>query len=64
MNDIATYRRLLSLGISDYLVGPVTPAQLAAAIEPLFADPSASPKGASDRFRRGARRGRQQHIGP
>jgi pilus assembly protein CpaE len=45
INDIATYRRLLSLGISDYLVGPVTPAQLAAAVETLFADPSASPKG-------------------
>ncbi len=45
MNDIATYRRLLSLGIGDYLVGPVTPAQLAASIETLFADPSAAPKG-------------------
>jgi pilus assembly protein CpaE len=45
MNDIATYRRLLSLGIGDYLVGPVSPAQIAATIETLFADPQASPKG-------------------
>jgi pilus assembly protein CpaE len=45
INDIAAYRRLLSLGISDYLVGPVSPAQIAASIETLFADPQASPKG-------------------
>lgn len=45
MNDIAAYRRLLSLGIGDYLVGPVTPAQLAASITALFADPTAAPQG-------------------
>jgi pilus assembly protein CpaE len=45
VNDIATYRRLLSLGIGDYLVGPVGSAQLAGAIESLFAGPSAAPKG-------------------
>jgi pilus assembly protein CpaE len=45
VNDIAAYRRLLALGVGDYLVAPVGAAQLAASIQSLFADPSAAPKG-------------------
>jgi pilus assembly protein CpaE len=45
LNDIATYRRLIGLGVGDYLVAPVTPAQLAASIETLFAEPGAQPNG-------------------
>lgn len=45
LNDIALYRRLLSSGISDYLVSPVTSAQIAAAIAALFADPTTVPRG-------------------
>jgi len=45
LNDIAVYRRLLALGVGDYLVAPVTAAQLAASIEALFADPGAAPTG-------------------
>ena len=45
LNDIATYRRLLALGVGDYLVAPVSAAQLAASIETLFAEPSAVPNG-------------------
>lgn len=45
LNDIALYRTLLSHGVSDYLVQPVGPAQIAASIAALFADPSAAPRG-------------------
>lgn len=44
-NDIALYRTLLARGISDYLPLPLTPAQVAAAITALFADPQAAPCG-------------------
>lgn len=44
-NDIALYRALLARGVSDYLPLPLSPAQLAAAITALFADPQAAPRG-------------------
>jgi len=45
VNDIACYRLLMSQGVSDYLVGPIGAGQLAGAIEALFADPDAAPRG-------------------
>jgi len=45
VNDIATYRRLLSDGVSDYLVTPVAGAQVIASVQALFSDPEAAPKG-------------------
>jgi pilus assembly protein CpaE len=44
-NDIALYRQLLSQGISDYLVRPVTARQVAAAIAAIFEDPAAAARG-------------------
>ncbi len=38
-NDIALYRQLVSRGVSEYLVPPVTPLQMIRAIGNLFADP-------------------------
>lgn len=45
LNDIKLYRTLMGHGISEYLVRPVAPRQLADAITGLFADPGAAPKG-------------------
>jgi pilus assembly protein CpaE len=45
LNDIGLYRSLLAHGISEYLVLPVTPAQIAASISGLFADPASAPRG-------------------
>ena len=45
VNDIVTYRRLLADGVSDYLVTPLSGDQLMAAVQGLFADPAAAPKG-------------------
>lgn len=44
-NDIALYRTLLARGVSDYLPLPLGPAQVAASITALFADPQAAPRG-------------------
>jgi pilus assembly protein CpaE len=38
-NDIALYRRLMQLGISEYLVAPLEPVQLIRSIGDLYADP-------------------------
>lgn len=39
-NDIALYRELMARGVSDYLVGPIDPIDLARAISKLYVDPS------------------------
>lgn len=44
-NDIALYRTLLREGISDYLVMPLAPRQIVAAIDAIFAEPGAAPRG-------------------
>ncbi len=40
-NDIALYRELMRRGVSEYLVPPMKPLQLIAAITSLYADPAA-----------------------
>jgi pilus assembly protein CpaE len=40
-NDISLYRELMRRGVSEYLVAPIQPLQLIAAIGSLFSDPSA-----------------------
>ncbi|CDK98822.1 Pilus assembly protein cpaE [Magnetospirillum gryphiswaldense MSR-1 v2] len=45
LNDIGLYRTLLGHGVSEYLVAPVTPGQIAGAVSALFADPAAAPRG-------------------
>ncbi|MBY0431965.1 MAG: pilus assembly protein CpaF, partial [Rhodospirillales bacterium] len=45
VNDILTYRTLMSQGLSDYLVGPVTARDVMASIAAIFSDPSAPPRG-------------------
>ena len=45
LNDIGTYRALVGQGVSEYLIAPVTTADLVAAVETLFHDPSAAPRG-------------------
>lgn len=44
-NDIGLYRALLARGVSDYLVTPLAAGQISAAIEAIFADPQATPRG-------------------
>ena len=39
-NDISLYRELMRRGVSEYLVPPLTPLQLIAAITTLYADPA------------------------
>ena len=39
-NDIALYKRLIGLGVSEYLCGPVTTERLIATIEGIFSDAS------------------------
>jgi pilus assembly protein CpaE len=46
-NDIALYRELIRNGISEYLVGPVSMADLLASISAIFVDPEAEPVGKS-----------------
>jgi pilus assembly protein CpaE len=41
-NDIALYRELMRRGVSEYLVPPLQPLQLIAAVTTLYADPSAA----------------------
>ncbi len=45
VNDIGVYRSLLSRGVSDYFVAPVTAAQLMGAVEALFSDRASAPRG-------------------
>jgi pilus assembly protein CpaE len=45
VNDVGIYRALLARGVSDYLVSPLTTEDLAAAIQAIFADPTAVPRG-------------------
>lgn len=45
VNDIVLYRELIGLGISDYLVAPITIAQTMEALSNLYTDPEAEPLG-------------------
>ena len=45
VNDVQAYRRLISEGVSEYLVGPVSTADIAAAIVGCIKDASSAPKG-------------------
>lgn len=45
INDIGVYRTLLSRGVSEYLAAPVTTAHIVEAVQAMFADPAASPRG-------------------
>ncbi|MDA8233121.1 MAG: pilus assembly protein CpaF [Magnetospirillum sp.] len=45
LNDIGLYRTLLARGVSDYLLSPVTPRQVASVLGAIFDDPSAPRKG-------------------
>lgn len=45
INDVQSYRRLINQGVSEYLVGPVTTADIAAAITSCIKDASSTPKG-------------------
>ncbi len=44
-NDIAIYREMISNGISDYLVAPLSMADLMSAITKIFVDPETGPLG-------------------
>lgn len=44
-NDITLYRELISNGVSDYLVAPLSMADLMSAISDIFIDPEAGPLG-------------------
>ncbi|OAN50424.1 pilus assembly protein CpaF [Paramagnetospirillum marisnigri] len=45
VNDITLYRTLMEQGVSDYLLRPVTARQIITAMDRLFADPQAAPRG-------------------
>jgi len=45
VNDVQAYRRLVNEGVSEYLVGPVSTADIAAAIIGCIKDASSAPKG-------------------
>jgi pilus assembly protein CpaE len=45
VNDVQAYRRLISQGVSEYLVGPVTTGDIAAAITSCIKDASSTPRG-------------------
>nr|WP_298683454.1 AAA family ATPase [uncultured Dongia sp.] len=45
INDVQAYRRLINQGVSEYLVGPVSTADIAAAIISCIKDASSTPKG-------------------
>ena len=45
LNDVGVYRALLTQGVSEYLIAPVTGTQIVAAVESIFADPAAAPRG-------------------
>ncbi len=45
VNDVVLYRSLMQRGVSEYLVMPLTPAQILDSIGGLYEDPSAEPSG-------------------
>jgi pilus assembly protein CpaE len=45
VNDVQAYRRLINEGVSEYLVGPVSTADIAAAIAGCIKDAGSAPKG-------------------
>jgi pilus assembly protein CpaE len=45
VNDVQAYRQLINQGVSEYLVGPVSTADIAAAIASCIKDSSSVPKG-------------------
>ncbi len=45
VNDIEIYRNLLSRGVSEYFVAPVSAKQLLGAVESLFSDRASAPRG-------------------
>lgn len=45
VNDVQAYRRLINQGVSEYLVGPVDTADIAAAIMSCVKDTNSTPKG-------------------
>ncbi|MBI2254466.1 MAG: AAA family ATPase [Proteobacteria bacterium] len=45
VNDVQAYRRLINEGVSEYLVGPASTADIAAAIVSCVKDASSAPKG-------------------
>ncbi|MFA7414039.1 MAG: CpaE family protein [Rhizobium sp.] len=49
-NDIALYRELIRNGISEYMVAPVSMAEIVAAVAAIFVDPEAEPLGRSIAF--------------
>ncbi|MDX3929951.1 MAG: CpaE family protein [Shinella sp.] len=49
-NDIPLYRELIRNGISEYMVGPVTMADILTAIAAIFIDPDAEPLGKTVAF--------------
>ncbi|HCL64910.1 MAG TPA: CtpF protein [Rhizobium sp.] len=49
-NDIALYRDLIRNGISEYMVAPVSMAEIVAAVAAIFVDPEAEPLGRSIAF--------------
>lgn len=46
-NDVGLYRELIKQGVSEYLVSPLTPLQIVAAVSSIYVDPSAPPIGRS-----------------
>ncbi|MBB4009661.1 AAA family ATPase [Allorhizobium taibaishanense] len=49
-NDIALYRELMRNGVSDYIVAPVSMADIIGALSSIFIDPDAEPLGRSVAF--------------
>lgn len=49
-NDVALYRELIRSGISEYVVAPVTTADIVSVISSIFVDPEAEPIGRSIAF--------------
>lgn len=49
-NDVGLYRELIRSGVSEYLVAPVTMADVVGAVSTIFVDPEAAPIGQSIAF--------------
>lgn len=45
LNDIGVYRYLMAQGVSEYLVTPISAQELLLAIQSIFSDPAAPPRG-------------------
>lgn len=50
LNDVALYRELISRGVSEYLVSPVSILQVIGAVGSLYSDPQAEPLGRTVAF--------------